>query len=119
MSEKGVVLPEKGQLFAILVSTSWHLIWNMHHHYWVIENPGRVQSLSGIHNQCLNAINMALMHDWLLTDKVKFGPLAFNKQLVLNTWSGLLMEEASLPDDWMHEGVLVGMRPMIDRDGIG
>jgi hypothetical protein len=29
------------------------------------------------------------------------------------------MEEASFPDDWMHEGVLVSMRPMTGRDGIG
>ncbi|KAJ7697135.1 hypothetical protein B0H17DRAFT_1130451 [Mycena rosella] len=41
-------------------------------------------------------------------DKVKFGPVALNKQLVLKTWSGLLLDEASLPDDWTHEGVLVG-----------
>jgi hypothetical protein len=73
-------------------------------HHRAIENPGRVQSFSGIHNQWLNAVNMALTRGRLLTDKVKFGPLAFNKQLVLNTWSGLLMEEALLPDDWMHEG---------------
>jgi len=73
----------------------------------------------GIHNQWLNAVNTALTRDRLLTDKIKFGPLALKKQLVLNTWSGLLMDEDSLPDDWTHEGVLVGMRPMTDRNGIG
>ena len=51
--------------------------------------------------------------------KVKFGPLALKKQLVLNMWSGLLMDEDSLPEDWTYEGVIVGMQPMIDRHGIG
>jgi ribonuclease HI len=58
-----------------------------------------------------------LKRDWILTDKVKFGTLALKKQLVLNTWSGLLKDEDSLPDDWTKiEGVLVGIWPM---NGIG
>ena len=70
-------------------------------------------------NQWVNAVNRALRRDCLLTDKIKFGQLTLNKQLVLNTWSGLLMDEDSLPDDWTHEGVLVGMRPINNRHGIG
>jgi ribonuclease HI len=72
-----------------------------------------------LHNLWLKAVNGALQRDRLLTDKIRFGPLALNKQLVLNTWSDLLMDEASLPDDWMHEGVLVGIRPITDKIGIG
>jgi ribonuclease HI len=45
MFKKGVVLPEKGRLFAILVSTSWHLIWNMRHHR-VIENSDHSHSIN-------------------------------------------------------------------------
>jgi ribonuclease HI len=52
---------------------------------------------------------MILTCDRLLTDKNKFGSLAFKKQMVLNTWSGTLANEDSLSDDWLHEGVLVGM----------
>ena len=55
--------------------------------------------LSEIHNQWLKAVNVALQRDRHLTDKVKFGPLALKKQLVLNTWSGLLIDEDSLPED--------------------
>jgi hypothetical protein len=72
-----------------------------------------------IHNRWLKVVSGALLRDRLLTDKIKFGPLALKKQLVSNTWSGLLMNEDSLPDDWTHEGVLVGMQPMNDRTGIG
>ncbi|KAJ7690182.1 hypothetical protein B0H17DRAFT_840783, partial [Mycena rosella] len=50
--------------------------------------------------------------DRILTNKIAYGPLAFKKQLILDTWSGLLMDEDALPDDWtLTEGVLVGIRP--------
>ncbi|KAJ6464341.1 hypothetical protein C8R45DRAFT_840535, partial [Mycena sanguinolenta] len=95
-----------------------HQIWN-----WptaqVIRTPERTVSEKEVHNQWLSAINRALQRDRLLTNSLKFGPLALNKKLVLNTGSGLLMNEASFPDDWTHEEVLVGMRPIIDRNGIG
>jgi hypothetical protein len=57
----------------------------------------------------LKAVNAILTHDRLLTDKLRFGPLALKKQLVLNTWSGILLDEESLPDDWIPEEVLVGV----------
>jgi hypothetical protein len=116
-TDKGVILPEKGRLFAILVSVAWHQIWNLRQNR-VISTPDRILTVTEIYNQWLKAVNGALRRDCLLTDKVRFGPLTLKKQLVLNTWSGLLMEEDSLPDDWTYEGVLVGMRPMSDRHGI-
>jgi hypothetical protein len=61
-------------------------------------------------DQWLKAINGALQRDRLSTNEVKFALLTFKKDVVLNTWSGLLMDEDSLPDDWTNEGVLVGMR---------
>ncbi|KAJ6567971.1 hypothetical protein DFH09DRAFT_918245, partial [Mycena vulgaris] len=118
-SIEGAILPEKGRLFAILISTAWHLIWKLRVNR-VITNPDTMLSVSNIQNQWLKAINTALRRDRILTDKIKFGPLTLKKQLVLKTWSGLLMDEDSLPDDWTYtEGVLVGMRPMIDKIGIG
>jgi hypothetical protein len=56
------------------------------------------------HNHWLRLVNSALRHDRILTDKVKFGPPVLRKQIVLNTWSGLLMDEDSLPDDWTLRG---------------
>ncbi|KAJ6480389.1 hypothetical protein C8R45DRAFT_832163, partial [Mycena sanguinolenta] len=117
-SEKGTIVPAKGRLCAILVSIAWNQIWSLRTNR-VIKFPDRTASEKEIHNHWLAAINRALQRDRLLTNKVKLGPLALNKQLVLNTWSGLLMDEASLPDDWTNEGVLVGMRPITDRHGIG
>jgi hypothetical protein len=117
-SGNGIAIPAKGRLFAILVSVAWHLIWKLRVSR-VISSPDRIPTEAEIHNQWLKSINRALQRDRLLTDKIKFGPLALKKQLVLNTWSGLLFNEDSLPDDWTHEGVLVGMRPMTAKIGIG
>jgi hypothetical protein len=66
----------------------------------------------------LKAVDRALQCDQILTDKIKLEHSHWKKQLVLNTWSGP-MEEDSLRDDWTYEGVLVGMQPMSDRNGIG
>jgi hypothetical protein len=115
---KGVILPEKGRLFAILVSIAWHQIWNLRTTR-VITSPGKIISTTENFNQWLKAVNGALQRDRLLTDRLSFGPLAIKKQLVLNTWSGLLKDEDSPPDNWTHEGFLVGMRPINDRHGIG
>ncbi|KAJ7861304.1 hypothetical protein B0H13DRAFT_2237295 [Mycena leptocephala] len=41
-------------------------------------------------------------------------------QLVLDTWSGTLLDEDSLPDDWTRsEEVLVGIRPITRKNGVG
>jgi hypothetical protein len=107
-SEKGGLIREMGRLFAILVSVAWKLIWNLRVNR-VIVSPDRIISEMEIHNKWLKAVNGVLQRDRLLTDKIRFGLFAFSKQMVLNTWSGLLMDEDSLPDDWTYEGVLVGM----------
>ncbi|KAJ6507644.1 hypothetical protein DFH09DRAFT_942844 [Mycena vulgaris] len=116
------IRPAMGRLFAILVSTAWHTIWNIRNDR-VLKNPGRNITDTEIHNRWLKSINSALGRDRILTDKLKFGDLALNKDLVLRTWSGLLMNEDSLPDDWTYTvGVLVGIQPLRlndSRNGIG
>jgi hypothetical protein len=115
----GKILPEKGRLFAILVSVAWHEIWRLRVDR-VLTHPGKVHSELAICTQWLRSINVSLSRDRILTNKTKFGSLSFNKKLVLNTWSGLLLNEESLPDDWTYEkGVLVGIQPYTVRNGIG
>ncbi|KAF8218144.1 hypothetical protein K438DRAFT_1444498, partial [Mycena galopus ATCC 62051] len=63
-----------------------------------------------IHNCWVSAINMALKHDILSTNKIHFSQLTLKRQTVLNTWSGILWDEDSLPDDWIQsDRVLVGI----------
>jgi hypothetical protein len=72
-----------------------------------------------IHNRWVAKINSALKRDRLLTNRVRFGSLAIKKQLVLNTWSGTLLDEDSLPEDWIKfKGVLVGVRPAARKHGV-
>jgi hypothetical protein len=82
-TENGV-RPEKGRLFAILTSVGCHCIWNLRVNR-VIANPGATLTVANIHNHWLKSVNSALRCDRILTDKVKFGPLALRKQTVLNT----------------------------------
>ncbi|KAJ7697650.1 hypothetical protein B0H17DRAFT_928271 [Mycena rosella] len=118
-SNKGILIREKGRLFAVIVSAAWHLIWKLRVNR-VISSPGMALKEENIHNLWLKTMNAALTRDRILTNKTRFGLLSFKKQLVLNTWSGLLMDEDSLPDDWIHEkGVLVGIRPKNNATGIG
>jgi hypothetical protein len=115
----GKILPEKGRLFAILVSVAWHEIWRLRVDR-VLTHPGKVHSELAICTQWLRSINVSLSRDRISTNKTKFGSLSFNKKLVLNTQSGLLFNEESLPDDWTYEkGVLVGIQPCTVRNGIG
>ncbi|KAJ7220157.1 hypothetical protein GGX14DRAFT_354895, partial [Mycena pura] len=82
--------------------------------------PNKIHSNLAICTQWLQSINASLSRDRILTNKIKFGMLSFNKELILNTWSGLLLNEESLPDDWTYtKGVLVGIQPYTVRSGIG
>ena len=116
-SQKGKSIPQKDRLFNILVATGWYMIWNMRNKRR-IQKPGKEFDPSQVHNQWLKAINSILQREQILTNKIKFGPLAIDKQVVLNTWSGLLLDEDSLPDDWTTTGgVLVGILPL--KSGVG
>ncbi|KAJ7106422.1 hypothetical protein C8R43DRAFT_906232 [Mycena crocata] len=121
-SSTKVAKPEMNRLFAVLVSTAWHLIWNIRNDR-VLKNPDKKITEVEIHNKWLKSVNDTLKRDRILTNKFKFGTLAFNKDLVLKTWSGLLQDEDSLPDDWTYiEGVLVGIQPkkvQRNNNGIG
>ncbi|KAJ6603495.1 hypothetical protein DFH09DRAFT_899356, partial [Mycena vulgaris] len=118
----GKIIPAMGRLFTILVSTAWHTIWNIQNDK-VLKNPYRNITDVEIDNRWLQSVNSALGRDRILTNKMKFGNLALDKDLVLRTWSGLLMNEDALPDDWTYTvGVLVGIQPLRlndSRNGIG
>ncbi|KAJ7805427.1 hypothetical protein B0H14DRAFT_2611421 [Mycena olivaceomarginata] len=49
------IIHAKGRLFAVLVSSAWHLIWNLHVNR-VIANPDRILTAAEIYNQWLNTI---------------------------------------------------------------
>jgi hypothetical protein len=69
-SDKGVIIPEKRRLFAIIVSAARHLTWNLRLSR-VVTTPDRISTVTEIHNQWLKAVDRALQCDHILTDKIK------------------------------------------------
>ncbi|KAJ7806259.1 hypothetical protein B0H13DRAFT_1669899 [Mycena leptocephala] len=117
-SSRGKIIPAQNRFFAIIVSTSMSLIWNLRNER-IFETHTQA-SANEIHNRWVSLMNAALQRDRLLSNRTRFGSLAIKKQLVLDTWSGTLLDEDSLPDDWTRsEEVLVGIRPITRKNGVG
>lgn len=104
----------KNRLFKILVLESAHLIWKLRCER-TIKFEGvkeKFHSENEIYNRWVHAINTRLKFDRLLTDSMRYGKKALKTETVLKTWSGVLLNEENLPDNWVHKsGVLVGMAP--------
>ncbi|KAJ7177630.1 hypothetical protein C8R46DRAFT_889037, partial [Mycena filopes] len=116
---KGGYLPYMQRLFVLLVATSMQFIWKLRNerHF---DKGNEHHTHTEIHNRWVAAIDSLIKRDRLSASKIHFGRLAFNKQTVLNTWSGILWDEDCLPDDWIQsERVLVGIRPISTKCGIG
>ncbi|KAJ6578102.1 hypothetical protein B0H19DRAFT_930983, partial [Mycena capillaripes] len=118
-SAKGKSIPQKQRLFTLLVSTSMHLIWRLRNERRFNDGNGK-HTHTEIHNRWVAGLDLVLKRDRLFTNKIHFGRLAFKRHIVLNTWSGILWDEDSLPDDWIQsDRVLVGIRPLSSKRGIG
>ncbi|KAG1848868.1 hypothetical protein F4604DRAFT_1687575 [Suillus subluteus] len=75
-------------------------------------NEDKYHSKYEIHNKWIRTMNTKLKFDKILTDSHKFKKGALKESLVLNTWSGVLKDEQSLPENWIRKlGVLVGIAP--------
>jgi hypothetical protein len=71
-----------------------------------------------VRNRWRKTINNRLELDCLMTSP-KYEKKAMSKDLVLETWKGILHEEDKLPVDWMGMArVLVGMGP-VPQLGVG
>ncbi|KAK7006810.1 hypothetical protein R3P38DRAFT_2555121, partial [Favolaschia claudopus] len=91
---------------------------------WNIRNErvlgGQTHTEAEIHNRWVGLLNAELKRDQLLTDKIRFGSLSRKRQLVLETWSGVLHDEDALPEDWINcKGALVGIRRATQNSGVG
>jgi hypothetical protein len=95
-----------------------YLIWNLRNkRVFETHTP---TSEAEIHNRWVALMNSALKRDQLLANRARFGTLATKKQLVHDTWSGAILDEDSLPDDWIKlKGVLVSTWPNTWNNGVG
>src|SRR5258708_16621429 len=91
------------------------------------ETRNKTPAPQEIRHNLIAILNERLERDCILTSWKRYQSRALPGKLVLNTWSGTLLNESSLPEDWLKvNGVLVGIakRPpagntTLDRSGIG
>ncbi|KAJ7200337.1 hypothetical protein GGX14DRAFT_372352, partial [Mycena pura] len=104
------------RLYRILMSESAYLIWRLRNER-VIDRAGEPASEEEIENKFKFAINQRLQMDKVLANRPRRGRRpALHPKIVLETWSGILDNELSLPKDWLREPrVLVGNRAFPPR----
>ncbi|KAJ7715666.1 hypothetical protein B0H16DRAFT_1477186 [Mycena metata] len=135
--KKGKVSLGLARLYRILVSESIFVLWKVRNDT-VISRNGEPPPENMIHNKWLQAINLRLTFDRILTNHAKYGKQnSIRSSVVLQTWSSTLLmlefhqksiasvprdrvalglflqlNEESLPGDWIKQpGFLVGIEP--------
>jgi ribonuclease HI len=112
LTKTGQRRPGAERLYRILMTESAHLIWRIRCER-ILERSNKEEwhTTGEIQNRWLYAINKRLSLDQAMTNK-KYETKAISAKTVLNTWSGTLPNELSLPDNWINlPGVLVGIGP--------
>ncbi|KAJ7821842.1 ribonuclease H-like protein, partial [Mycena leptocephala] len=110
--DAGKPQPALARLYKILMTESAHVIWKLRCDS-VIGRGGTPPSTHEVHNRWVKVMNERLEIDINLTNRSKYGKQhALSPALVLDTWRGTLLDEGTLPTDWLREpGVLVGITP--------
>jgi hypothetical protein len=118
LSGNGSVLTGKQRLFRILISETAFMIWKLRCERRIVLNddPLKYHSEKEVHNRWVNALNTRLQLDCVLTNKQHFGRHSLSTGLILCTWSGTLLNESTLPENWIGSRVLVGIETF-DRLG--
>ena len=112
-TSSGKCNPGTNRLYGILLSESAYLIWKIRCEQ-VLEWPDceHWHSSIEIQNHWLHTVNKRLELDCAMTGK-QYGKKALTKEIVLQTWSGTLQDEQSLPENWIKKPrVLVGIEPL-------
>ncbi|KAF5373439.1 hypothetical protein D9615_009490 [Tricholomella constricta] len=106
------------RLFRIIMIESAYLIWKLRCER-TIQNENNPHSKAEVIARWRKSINDRLDLDRRMTDK-KLKSKALDKSLVQETWKGVLQNEQRLPENWVDKpGVLVGIRLIVHREGVG
>ncbi|KAF9464942.1 hypothetical protein BDZ94DRAFT_1160912 [Collybia nuda] len=111
---RGKTQPGKNRLFAIIISETAYLIWKIRcERVFQGDKPlEAIHSKKALENRWLQCINTCLKLDQLQANHSKYGKKAMKESLVMDTWSGILMDEENLPKNWIWQSsVLVGIDP--------
>lgn len=114
--DAGKKRPGATRLYQILVTEAAYEIWKARNKAVIPENgepPKGPRSEEELTSSFANTLNRRIWDDRLSTNRRKYGTRANTVDLVLRTWSGILHDEDSLPENWIHglSGVLVGITP--------
>ncbi|KAJ7078803.1 hypothetical protein C8R44DRAFT_654405, partial [Mycena epipterygia] len=109
--DRGRIRRGTQRLYRILISESAYLIWKLRNDR-VISRDGAPATEEEVINKWKFAINQRLQVDVTLANRPAKGKRpALAPKLVIETWSGTLDDERSLPAEWLREPrVLVGSR---------
>ncbi|KAJ7574755.1 hypothetical protein C8J56DRAFT_802504 [Mycena floridula] len=111
----GKYRPALSRFFRILVTETVHTIWKIRCST-VLNRNNVAMAVPQVHNMWVHSMNERLKIDRSLTSVSRYGKKALPVKTVLDTWSGALRDEASLPDSWIWEPrVLVGVEPMTNH----
>ncbi|KAJ7891129.1 hypothetical protein B0H13DRAFT_2234834 [Mycena leptocephala] len=108
--DSGKPRPALARLYKILMTESAHVIWKLRCDS-VIGREGTPPSTHQVHNRWVKVMN----------ERLEIDQHALSPALVLDTWRGTLLDEDTLPDNWLREpGVLVDVpdsKPLQQEDG--
>ncbi|KAJ6517684.1 hypothetical protein DFH09DRAFT_940328 [Mycena vulgaris] len=99
------------RLYRILISESVYLIWKLRNES-VIQKEGAAPPVSEVHNRWVSLINERLQMDrFMATSRSDQNKILVPPPVVLQTWSRTLLDEITLPKDWLRDPrLLVGIR---------
>ncbi|KAJ7580884.1 hypothetical protein C8J56DRAFT_896233 [Mycena floridula] len=110
--DTGKYRPALSRFFRIIVTETVHTIWKICCST-VLNRNNVAMAVPQVHNMWVHSMNKHLKIDRSLTSVSRYGKKALSVKTVLDTWSGALRDEASLPNSWIWEPrVLVGVEPM-------
>ncbi len=118
------------RLFLIATSECAFLLWKIRCERLLDDNKETrniTPAPQEVRNRLIATLNERLECDRIRTSWKRYQSKALPGKLVLRTWSGTLLNEMSLPEDWLEaNGVLVGIancpprgNTALDRSGIG
>ncbi|KAJ6453023.1 hypothetical protein DFH09DRAFT_964120 [Mycena vulgaris] len=98
------------RLYRILITESAYLIWKLRNEC-VIQKGGAAPSVFEVHNRWVSLMNERLKIDcFMATSRSDQNKILVPPTMVLQTWSRTLMNETTLPKDWLRDPrVLVGI----------
>ncbi|KAJ7577138.1 hypothetical protein C8J56DRAFT_799003, partial [Mycena floridula] len=113
--DKGKFRPGLSRFFHILVTETALSVWKDRCKV-VLNRDNMPLTKPQVHNTWVHSLNEHLKFDRSLTNASRYGKKALTIKVVLDTWSGALRDEASLPDSWIWEPrVLVGVEQITNH----